>query len=231
MRYTTAGWRKSAQQPTKACLTQCTSTLALAPPYLCPAVSTSTGDIERLFRKPTLPELPSALHASWACVPEEGKGWACNSCCIEAQSQQQPHSPQGRSPKWGSSLCSRRAWGSFPDTFYFRASLEKAIVMTQSCHMDPIFQLSDYFHPINNKFGCCCHHLHHQPHNPPQVHQVKPWRGILFSCSNNQSEEKVDIITVTHCTNICSTAKCNSCYINALAVLQLCNSKANEEWP
>lgn len=58
--------------------------------------------------------------------------------------------------------------------------------------------------------------------------KVKPRRGFLFYCSNNQSEEGLDTITVAHCTNTCSTAKCNSRYINPLAVLQLYNITAKK---
>lgn len=42
------------------------------------------------------------------------------------------------------------------------------------------------------------------------------------------SNLKLDIITATRCTNICSTAKCNSRYINALTVLQLYNITAKK---
>lgn len=64
------------------------------------------------------------------------------------------------------------------------------------CHVDPIFQLSDFSHLINNKPQCYCHHLHHQPCNSAQVRQGEAnEEGFNFLCSNNESKEKLDIIT------------------------------------
>lgn len=231
MKYTATRWRKPAQQPTKGCLVQCTSTLALASLYLCLAVSTSTGNIEGLFRKPTLPSLLSPLHATWARVPEEGQGRAgwLSPTASGHRANNSPYSLQGRSPQWGSSLCSCRGWCSFPETFCFRASLEKATVTTQSPVTWTQFSSCQIISTqliINMKVVAIIFTISLITH--PRFTKVKPWRWILFYCSNNQSEEKLDIITVTHCTNICSTAKCNSCYTNALAVLQLRNTTAKK---
>lgn len=179
-----------------------------------------------------LQEAHSALTAEpFAHVPEEGQGRAgwVSPTALGHRAYNSPYSLQGRSPKWGSSLCSCRGYCSFPETFCFRASLEKATVTTQSPVTWIQFsncQIISTQLIINLKVVAIIFAI--SLITQPRFTKVKPWRWILFYCSNNQSEEKLDIITVTHCTNICSAAKCNSCYINALAVLRLRNTTAKK---
>lgn len=54
MRSTTSGWRK--------------------PSALVPAAPASMGNVKGLSRQPTLPQVLSALQASWVCVPEKVQG-------------------------------------------------------------------------------------------------------------------------------------------------------------
>lgn len=188
------------------------------------------GRYRGALQKPTLPSLLSPLHATWARVPEEGQGRAgwISPTASGHKANNSPYGLQGRSPKWGSSLCSCRGCCICPETFCFRASLDKATVTTQSpvtwiqfsnCQIISTQLIINLKVAIIFAISLITH---------PRFTEVKPWRWILFYCSNNQSEEKLDIITVTHRTNICSTAKCNSCYINALAVLQLRNTTAKK---
>lgn len=56
------GEQMPTQQLDKGSLIQCIYIDALAPPYLCWAVSTPLEDMKELFRKPTLPQLLDTLY-------------------------------------------------------------------------------------------------------------------------------------------------------------------------